>query len=159
MADENAVEKVIKKSPFGRWLWTISTMLVLPVIGFVGNAVVNRYTKTMETIDSIGERLGELERDKANDDAIWASIADQQQRLTEMRIRHEAAMRHVDWLSQRMIWPTYTTSDNGKSTLKSDPPKRDPKEVPPNDPEDPKVDPDKFRKDYEQHHPDVPKKK
>lgn len=155
MAEENAVEKAIKKSPIGRWLWMISTILVLPVLGFVGNAVINRYVKTMEDLDSIGERLGELERDKANDDAIWASIADQQQKQVEMRIRHEAAMRHVDWLSQRMIWPT--ASDGGKSLTK--PASADPDKVPPNDPLDPKLDPDKFRKDYEQQHPDVPRKK
>ena len=155
MPEENEVVKAIKKSPIGRWLWMISTILVLPVLGFIGNAVINRYTKTMENLDSIGERLGELERDKANDDAIWASIADQQQKQVEMRIRHEAAMRHVDWLSQRMIWPV--ASDGGKSLTK--PSSGDPKEVPPNDPDNPKMDPDRYRKDMEQQHPDVPRKK
>lgn len=104
MADETKdIPKSIKKSPIGRWLWTVSTMLALPLLAWLGNEALDEYRGLSKTIETLNDRILVLESSKANNDALWGAIAENRNKLTDMRVEHETGKRHLDWLSDNWI--------------------------------------------------------
>jgi hypothetical protein len=164
MADESAaaIEKVIKKSPVGKWLWTISTLLVAPLLTWMGNEAMNEYRSLSGTIRSMGDRIVVLEGSKTNNEAVWNAIAETNHKITDMRVSHEAGKRHIDWLSSNWLFIQAMkgsgSSEGPKSATTPAPlPAKPPQTT--NPPPVPKIDPKDFRFEYEQKFPNTQQQK
>lgn len=153
---EEAVEKAIKKSPLGRWLWTVSTILALPLLGWVGREALKTYSDMTTTLESLKDKIHDLERDRANNQAIWNAISETNHKTVEMRIEHESGMRHLHWITNNWL-VLRAVNEAGKS---EQPPLPVPKVEPTTFP---KFDPSRFREEFEKKYPNpaqqqVPKK-
>jgi len=135
MADEDKVEKALQKSKVWRWLKTILTLLMLPLLGWLGREALKTYSETISTLDALKEKVRDLEREQANNKAIWDAIAEN---------KNEAARHREDIrVMQRLFDREFGRSSGPKATE----PLRweDPKPAP--------MDPDKLRTIMEQKYP------
>lgn len=158
MAEESEViEKTLKKSPVGRWLWTVSTMLTLPILAWLGNEALDTVHGFSKTVETLNDRILVLESNKSNNEAIWNAISESNNRVIEMRVHHEAGKRHIDWLSNNWLLIQQT---KGTSPVNPDPEiPSPPKPVPVAPAPAPKVDPKDFRAQYEQRFPNQQQQK
>jgi hypothetical protein len=153
--ESEVIEKTIKKSSVGRWLWTVSTMLTLPVLAWLGNEALDTAQEFSKTIETLNDRILVLESNKSNNEAIWNAIAEANHKVTDMRVSHEAGKRHIDWLSDN--WLLIQTIKPSPDQQPAIPPL--PKPVPVAPAPAPKVDPKDFRAQYEQRFPNQQQKK
>lgn len=154
MADDTKdIPKAIKKSPIGRWLWTVSTMLMLPLLAWLGNEALDEYRGFSKTIETLNDRLLILESNKTNNEAVWNAIAETNHKITDMRVNHEAGRKHLDWLSDNwVLLQLVKGAGTGESTVPN-PVLPVPKKPPPIYTPVPKLDPKDFRLEYEHKFP------
>lgn len=157
MPDTAVIEKTIKKSPVGRWLWTVSTMLVLPVFAWVGNEALDEYRNFSKGMETLNDRLMILESNKTNNEAVWNAIAETNHKITDMRVGHEAGKRHLDWLSDN--WLLIQTMKGSGTVEVPNPALPVPKKPPTIYTPVPKLDPKDFRSEYEHKFPNTQQQK
>ena len=135
---EEAIEKKLEKSKFGRWLRMVGAMIVLPLLGFLARQAWNTY----EAFNGLQDEVQLLKANAANNQAIWNSISENRNRTNELKVEVEVMKRLFD--------REFARGGNEKPSLPKQPDVQRslefPKILPP-------VEPDKFREEQEQKFP------
>ena len=137
----------------GFWRWRNMIFLgltaLIPVVGKTGwdwmVGYVERERDMRTHVDQLLKEVGDLK--KAQDESvqgrpIWTALSEAREELYKIRVEHEAGMKYLHWVAQRMgrdMPPAEV-----KPTVES--PKPDPI---------PKLDPEKYRSEFEKKYPDV----
>lgn len=97
------VEKALKKSPFGRWLMWISSLIFVPFAGWAGNKALDVYN----SFEELRQQVRDLQHDKTSLDAVWKSIGENREHLIEVRIQNEAMARLFEREFQKSVFDRY----------------------------------------------------
>ena len=136
----------------GFWRFrNIAAMALLPLLGFVGKTIWGEFESMTKTIRELETRLHDVERDRANNQAIWSALAEAKNKITDMEVRNEASVLYLNWIADRM-WPKMTT-------LTPESVKPPPITAPPIWPTPANTTPQDFRSQFEQRYPLEQKKK
>jgi len=135
MPEADQIEKALQKSKVWKWFRTVLTILMLPLLGWLGREVLKTYSETVSTLDSLKEKVRDLEKEQANNKAIWDAIAENK--------NETARLREDIRVMQRLFDREFGRSPGPKA---AEPPKWE-------EPKPPPVDPEKLRTMMEQKYP------
>lgn len=157
------VEKALKKSPFGRWVMWLSSLIFVPFAGWMGNKALDVYN----SFEELRQHVRDLEHDKTSNDAIWKSIGENRAQLMEVRVQNETIARLFEREFQKSVFDRYLEFKMMQEMHSGHPddPTKPPLPVPLPVPLPPKVpdkaerpslkpfDPDLYRKEQEEKYP------
>lgn len=149
------VEKALEKSKFGRWILWGTSLLFVPLMGWLGNKALD----IVNQFEALKTEVAALKADKANNSAIWASLADSKNHYMELKIQQEVMGRLFDREFSKSVMDKYVELQL-LNVMKNSPEKL---EAPPKPPvpkfEFKPIDPDQYRKEKESLYPPQTQKK
>lgn len=164
MTDELAGHGVTK-DPTKKKFWSarnIGGLFILAAMPLAASKVMDFFSNHSKLI----ERVDMLEKEQANNKAIWTAITDNKNRMVELEIEHRSAMMALekeykksttDRLIERYLDRQYGQKSSESPMQPPSPPK--PAESAPKSAEQTPLRPDVLREAYEQQYPPPVKKK
>lgn len=92
-------EEEVVRDPTSKKFWrlrNIAALALTALLPLAASSLWSQWTSLTDSIKTLSDRVKELERDKANNQAIWDAIADIKNRQMELQVRVEVHDRLVD---------------------------------------------------------------